>query len=284
MRAASLDGPSPLRSPNTGPAVGAYVRLFAAGFREQAAYRLAMFGGLVANLTFGFLKVAMLFATVRAAGGTVQGYDVGSMSAYIWISQGMLGSINLNGRLDLSDRIKNGDVAVDFLRPVDVQLATVATEVGKAVFALVPRGVPSVAIGALLVGMTMPTTPTPYILGAVSLLLGITVSFATVYLVAVIGFWLIETRGIQIFYMVISGFFSGLYVPISLFPDWMRVLAEATPFPSMMMYPIDVLTGRVTGTASYGLVAAQVGWLALTLGIGHLLTVAGRRKLEVQGG
>ncbi|WP_446666176.1 ABC transporter permease [Flexivirga sp. B27] len=243
-----------------------------------------MFGGFVANMTFGFLKVAMLFATVRAVGGTVQGYDVGSMSAYIWISQGMLGSINLNGRIDLADRVKTGDIAVDFLRPINIQLATIATEVGKAVFALIPRGLPSVAIGAIFIGMTMPTTVAPYILGACSLLIGITVSFSTVYLVAVIGFWLVETRGIQIFYMVISGFFSGLYVPISLFPDWLLVITEATPFPSMLMYPIDVLTGRVTGAASYGLVAAQLAWLAVTLAAGHLLTVAGRRKLEVQGG
>ena len=243
-----------------------------------------MFGGLVANVTFGFLKVAMLFATVHAAGGTLQGYSVGTMSAYIWISQGMLGSINLSGRIELAERIRTGDVAIDFLRPINVQLATVATEVGKGIFALIPRGVPSVAVGALVVGMSVPTTPAPYLLGAVSLLLGITVSFATVYLVAVIGFWLIETRGIQIFYMVISGFFAGLYVPISLFPTWLLVIAEATPFPSMMMYPIDVLTGRVTGPASYGLVCAQLGWLAVTLLAGHLLTIAGRRKLEVQGG
>lgn len=261
-----------------------YSRLFTAGFREQSTYRLAMFGGLVANVTFGFLKVAMLFATVHAAGGTVQGYDIGTMSAYIWLSQGLLGSINLNGRTDLSDRIKTGDVAVDFLRPINVQLATVATEVGRAIFALVPRGIPSVAVGVLVVGMTMPTTPAPYLLGALSLLIGIAVSFSTVYLVAVIGFWLIETRGIQILYMVISGFFAGLFVPISLFPTWLLVLAEATPFPSMMMYPIDILTGRITGPASYGLVCAQLGWLAVTLLAGHLLTTAGRRKLEVQGG
>lgn len=284
MRAAGLDTAPPLLSCTTRPAVLAYGRLFVAGFREQAAYRLAMFGGLVANMTFGFLKVAMLFATVRAAGGSVQGYDVGAMSAYIWVSQGILGSVNLNGRIDFADRIKNGDVAIDFLRPINIQIATVATEVGKAVFALVPRGVPSVTIGALVVGMSMPNTPAPYILGAVSLLIGITVSFSTVYLVAVAGFWLVETRGLQVFYMVISGFFAGLFVPISFFPTWLFVIAEATPFPSMMMYPIDVLTGRVTGAASYGLVAVQLGWLVAVLAVGHLMTVAGRRKLEVQGG
>jgi ABC-2 type transport system permease protein len=45
-----------------------YWRLFGAGIRRQSAYRLAASGGVVANATFGLLKVSVLFATVRAAG------------------------------------------------------------------------------------------------------------------------------------------------------------------------------------------------------------------------
>ena len=55
-----------------------YWRLLAADFRRQSAYRLAALCGLVANLTFGLLKVAVLSATVRAAGGQLHGYDTAS--------------------------------------------------------------------------------------------------------------------------------------------------------------------------------------------------------------
>ena len=133
-----------------------YWRLLAAGFRRQSAYRLAALGGLVANLTFGLLKVAILFATVRAAGGQLHGYDVASMSTYVWLSQGLLGSVNLSGRTDLALRVKDGQVAVDFLRPVDLQAATIATESGMSIFALIPRGLPSVLLGAAVVGMRLP--------------------------------------------------------------------------------------------------------------------------------
>jgi ABC-2 type transport system permease protein len=119
-----------------------------------------------------------------------------------------------------------------------------------------------------------------YLLGAVSLLLGIVISAATVYLIAVAGFWLVETRGLQILYMLASGFLGGLYVPLALFPGWLRIVAVATPFPSIMMYPIDVLSGL--GGAR--LVLAQVGWLAGVAAAGQVLTRAGRRRLEVQGG
>jgi ABC-2 type transport system permease protein len=265
--------------------VRVYWRLLVAGFRRQSTYRLAALGGLVANATFGLLKVAVLFATVEAAGGELDGYDVGTMSAYIWVSQGLLGSVNLFGGSDIALRIKDGDVAVDFLRPVDVQGSAIATEVGRSLFALIPRGIPSVLIGALLVGMTMPTTPAPYLLGAVSLVLGITIAAATVYaLVAAPGFWLVETRGLQILYMVLSGFLAGLFVPIWLFPAWLEAVAHATPFPAMLMYPTDILSGRVDLGGGLLHVAVQVLWLALTVAVGQVLTRAGRHRLEVQGG
>lgn len=261
-----------------------YWRLLVAGFRRQSAYRLAALGGLVANLTFGLLKVAILFATVRAAGGTLHGYDTESMSTYVWLSQGLLGSVNLDGRTDLARRVKDGQVAVDFLRPVDLQAATIATESGMALFALLPRGLPSVLLGAVTVGIAMPRSPVFYLLGTVSIILGIVISAATAYLIAVLGFWLIETRGLQILYMLASGFLGGLYVPIALFPQWLRIVATATPFPSMMMYPIDVLSGFGGAGRAAALVLAQVAWLAVVAAIGQVLTRAGRRRLEVQGG
>lgn len=260
-----------------------YWRLLAAGFAQQSAYRLAALGGLLANATFGLLKVTILGATVTAAGGTVAGYDADAIGAYVWLSQGLLGSVNLYGRSVVATRIKDGDVVVDLLRPLDLQASSVTTEVGAALFNLLLRGLPSVAIG-LLAGMVLPTTPAPYALGVVSVLLAVVLSFATVYIVATSGFWLVEARGLQILYLVGSGFFAGLFVPISLFPAWLLTLAQATPFPSMLMYPVDILSGRTQGTAALLLVAAQVGWLTVVLVAGHLLTRAGRRRLEVQGG
>ena len=220
-----------------------YWRLLAAGFRRQSTYRLAALGGLTANITFGMIKVAVLFATVRAAGGQLHGYDIESMSTYIWLSQGLLGCVNLDGRTDLALRVKSGQVAVDFLRPIDLQATTIATEVGRSLFSLLPRGIPSVLVGVFLVGMAMPGNPAFYLLGAVSLILATATSAATVYLVAVAGFWLVETRGLRIFYQLISGFLSGLVLPLSLFPGWLGTVAEATPFPSMMQYPVNVLSG-----------------------------------------
>lgn len=261
-----------------------YRRLLVAGFRQQSTYLAAAVGGLVANITFGFLKAAILTATVAAAGGSLRGYDTGQMLAFVWLGQGMLGLINVYGKDVLGERIKSGDITIDFLRPVDLQAAGLATFIGARLFTLLPRGIPSVLIGAGVTGMAMPRALWPYLLGALSVLLAMCLSYLCVYALNILGMWLVETRGLQVTYSVVAGFFCGLYVPVGIFPDWLQTLAYATPFPSTLMTPVDVLSGRVQGWPALGLVLAQLGWLACALALGHLLTRAGRRHLEVQGG
>lgn len=263
-----------------------YGQLARAGFLRQSTYRLALLAGLVTNIVFGFIRAAILFAAVESAGGTLAGYTRDTISTYVWLSQGLIGavSIGFSGTSELSERIRSGNVAVDFTRPVDVQGSYLAADLGRAAFTLLPRGVPSVLVGALTVGLALPTQVLPYLLGAISVALAITISFMCGYAVNILGFWLVETRGVQSLYSVTSAFLAGLFVPVGLFPDWLSTLALATPFPSILQVPIDILSGQVVGVEALKAVAVQCFWVALTCLVGRMLTRSGRRKLEVQGG
>ncbi len=266
------------------PALRPWFRLLRASFAAQTRYLPSVVGGLIANTTFGFLRAAILFATVSAAGGTLAGYDLGSMAAYVWLGQALLGVVQLNGSADIGERIRTGDVAVDFARPLDVQTAHLATDLGRSLFGVPTRMLPMLLIGALTTGMTMPASVWPYLLGTASTLLGMVISFGGRYAINAAGFWIVEGRGPRLFYMIVSGFLAGLFVPVSLFPSWLRILANCTPFPSIFMTPINIYSGRLSGSSALTAVAVQVFWTAVTLAIGRLLTQRGRLKLEVQGG
>jgi ABC-2 type transport system permease protein len=266
------------------PDVRIYLKLVRAGFARQANYRLAMFAGLVTNIVFGFIRAAILFAAVKSAGGSLGGYTTGTISSYVWLSQGLLGCIELSGRAEIGDRVRTGDVAIDFTRPVDLQTWHLAEDMGRAAYTLIPRGLPSVLIGALTVGLVMPTDVLPYVLGILSIIMGVAISFYGRYAVNVLGFWLLDTRGARTLYIVTSGFLAGLYVPVSLFPGWLHTLAYCTPFPSILQTPINVISGKDVGVDAALDVAMQLGWLVAVGLVGRLLTSAGRRKLVVQGG
>lgn len=258
--------------------------LVRAGFSRQAHYRLAMVAGLGTNLVFGFIRSAILFAAVRSAGGSLAGYTTGTISSYIWLSQGLLGAIEMSGRAEIGDRVRTGDVAVDFIRPVDLQTWHLAEDMGRAAYSLIPRGVPSVLVGALTVGLVMPGTVTPYVLGVLSIIAGVAISFYCRYAVNVLGFWLLDTRGVRTLYGVSSTFLAGLFVPVSLFPSWLHTLAYCTPFPSILQTPINVISGRDTGMTAVLDLGAQAGWLAGACLLGRVLTSAGRRTLVLNGG
>jgi ABC-2 type transport system permease protein len=243
-----------------------------------------MFVGLFTNVVFGFVRSTILLAAVRA-GGDFGGYDAGSVGAYVWISQGLLGAVQImSGTTEIGQRIKSGDVAVDFIRPIDIQASYLAADLDRAAFTFLPRGLPSVAIGGLTFGLAMPTTPGPYLLGLISVLLAVTLSFLMLFVAGLAGFWIIETRGIHTLYAVAGTFLAGLYVPVHIFPGWLQTIAHATPFPSLLQAPIDVLSGRVTGMAAVDVLATQFIWVVAATIIGRLLLRADRRKLEVQGG
>ena len=93
-----------------------------------------------------------------------------------------------------------------------------------------------------------------------------------------------ETRGVRSLYGVTSSFLAGLFVPVGLFPDWLSTLALATPFPSILQVPVNIISGHVVGTEALKAVAVQCFWVVMTCLVGRALTRAGRHKLEVQGG
>jgi ABC-2 type transport system permease protein len=71
---------------------------------------------------------------------------------------------------------------------------------------------------------------------------------------------------------------------VHLFPDWLRIIAYATPFPSLLQTPIDVLSGWALGAAALALVGSQVAWLVVLVGLARLVQWRAGLRLVVQGG
>ncbi len=255
-----------------------------AGFRRYSTYRLATLAGLATNSVFGLIRASVMLAAISVSGASIGGYTPSQASSFVWWSQGLLASINLFGWTEVSDRVRSGDIAVDFARPVDPQLAYLAPDLGRATLQFLARGVPSLLIGAVTFGIALPQSPWLWPLGLLSTALAVTISFGCRYAVNLTSFWIVANRGPQLVYLVVSGFLCGLYLPVHWFPDWLQTVARFTPFPSMLQSPIDLLSGRAALTDAAPTLLVQILWAVAVLALGQLLTRRGRAKLEVQGG
>ena len=66
-----------------------YWQLVRAGWRRNATYRTATFAGAFTNIIFGFLRAAVLIATLDVA-GTIGDYDRADALTYTWMTQGLI--------------------------------------------------------------------------------------------------------------------------------------------------------------------------------------------------
>lgn len=255
------------------------------GFRRFSRYRAATVAGAFTNTVFGLLRASVTTAVVASAGGTLGGYDAPSVVAYAWLSQAVLAAVHVFAWTELAERIRTGDIVTDLSRPVDLQLQWLAADLGRAGFVLVPRALPPLAVGALTFGMTLPTTPGPYLFGLVSLALAVGISFACRFLLNLTAFWLLDLRGPMTLYVIVNNLLCGLLLPVWWLPGWLRTIAAATPFPSMVQAPVDLLGGRVAAPGqTVQTLAVQACWLALTLLAGRWVLARATRRVVIQGG
>jgi len=271
--------------------VGPAAAYFRAGFRRYSAYRVATAAGAFANTVFGILHASILIAAidgapVTAATGSavVAGYSAAQASTYAWLVQALLAPLALFGWNELGQRVRTGDIAIDLARPVDLQLSWLAADLGRAAFQLIPRALPPLAVGAIWFGLALPATPLPYLLGAVSMVLAASTSFACRFAMNLTAFWLLDIRGVVTLYTVLSNLLCGLFFPLGWCPPWLRTLAYATPFPSMLQTPVDVVSGRASGLAALHGLAVQGLWLAGSVVLGRAVLRRATAKLVVQGG
>jgi ABC-2 type transport system permease protein len=258
--------------------------LAGAGFRRWSTYRQAAVAGVFVNTVFGVIKLSILLGVAESAGGVVAGYDPVGLSTYAWMSQALIAVVVIFHWTELADRVRTGDIAVDLARPVDLQLAWLAADLGRAAWGVVSRAAIPIAFGAVVFGFRVPSDPAALLLLPVAVTLAVVVSFAGRFLLNLTAFWIVEIRGPATLYVLVAGLLGGHIIPVQLFPGWLQAVAYATPFPALMQFPIDLMTGQATGWGAVGRVLAQFAWAVALLGVGRLVLARGMRRLVVQGG
>ncbi|MDI5966804.1 ABC-2 family transporter protein [Streptomyces sp. SL13] len=267
--------------------MGVYRAVLAGGFRRYATYRVATLAGVFTNAVFGMIMAYTYIALWRVR-PHLGGYDETQAVTFVWLGQALLTTTALMGggcETELINRIRTGDVAIDLYRPVDLQGWWLATDLGRAAFQVVGRGVLPMAVAALLFPLAWPSSPLVWLAFLVAVALGVVVSFAVRYLVALVAFWLLDGAGVVILSNLVALFFSGMVLPLTVFPGALGTAARVLPWSALLQVPADVFLGRAGGAAGVlGRLAFQAAWAAVLLGAGRLMQSVATRKVVVQGG
>lgn len=250
-------------------------------FRSLVAHQVSFLFGLLAT-AFAVLSMLYLWRAVLA-NGPVHGFDWPHMRAYLLIAfvAGSLVSSYVDYRM--AGRIREGDVAMDLVRPVGYQNARFAEALGFGVYEL-GTGLLVAAFAVLVFGGIPGPARGAAAVFAVSALFVMPLRFGIVYMSGLLVFWTQNYVGVQAGRIALVTLCSGALVPLAFLPQWAQDVLTYLPFAGMASTPALVYVGQLTGPEAWRAVAVQVFWTVALWLLGRAMWGAASRQLTVHGG
>ncbi len=261
----------------------AFIATLRTSFRRQLTYRAANLSGLVTNLMFGFFRAAVLIALFGDQ-SSVNGLSLQGAITFSGLSQALIGFLSFFHWFELMHTVYEGQVGADLLKPQSYFLNWLGIDSGRALGSLFIRSLPLFLIFALFYDVTLPKSSLQWAAFLLSLLFAHLISFGWRFLVNLAAFWTPNALGIGRFAFGLSWTFSGFFMPLTLFPDWLAQFSRLTPFGAGVYIPIEIYLGLYQGERLLEGLGIQAFWVAALILLDHLVLRLGVRKLVIQGG
>lgn len=270
----------------------AYRSLYFARFALLLQYRAAAFAGIVTQLFWGFIKVMVLVAFFSQS-TSEQPMTLNEAIGYVWLGQAfIIALVPWSGDREVQELIKSGAVGYDLLRPIDLYNFWLTRALAMRTAPLILRGLPIMATTMLilpLVGLADWMLPAPpswaaLIAFLLSFVAAIVLSAALTMLMTVSMMWTLSGEGVNTIVPTLVIMFSGLVVPLPLFPEWTKPLLNVLPFSGLFDQPLRLFTGNLPVEALPNVLVHQGIWVAILVWFGRFLVSKGIHKLVIQGG
>ena len=273
-----------IRTPTTGLSLLRYGAFSQAALRREGVYRVNVVVGLL-GLVLGLYVLHLVWTELYRANAAIApaGITLPAMLTYMVIGQLALLVVQVDSTPLIREKVREGIIAYDLLRPVRFPLYLLADNLGSAAFRLL-IALPAAVLAAVLLEVQLPPDGEHVLAFGLSLGLGFVIAFLLDFLANLTAFWTLETFGLQ--YMLrFAGFvLSGVFVPLWFFPDVWRPLVTALPFASIYGTPLSIFVGRLGGIELWSAVLIQVAWILLLAAAAGWAWSAAERRVVVQGG
>ncbi|MFN2371584.1 MAG: ABC transporter permease [Candidatus Krumholzibacteriia bacterium] len=275
---------------STAATVGLYAHFIRLAFLKFLAYRLRYYTGVVSYTIFvaGYYYLYQALFASRAPGPdgavTMGGLTVQQMITYVavgWIGRSFY--FNNIGR-DLMHQVREGHIAMQLIKPYDLQSVMMFEAAGEAVFRLLMFSVPISVVVVPLFGISLPEDPALLGWTVLSFTLSLVVYSQLNFLVGCLAFHMKNIDGVLRAKMVSGDFLAGVIVPFSFFPEWFQRVVEWLPFQAIGYVPVMIYLGQRPGDALWHALLVQTAWAVGLWLAGRFAFRASLRQVVVQGG
>ncbi len=251
-------------------------------FLGRSAYRFDHLMGILSTCMQFFIFYE-IYVALYGNNSEIDGITMSMVTTNFVLSMG-LGAVFSPDDYFLPNKIWDGSIATEFLRPISFKGRMIAENLGNALFSLIFRFVPVLIIALLTVGFNAPASPVMFLLFILSAVLGFGVLWAISFAVQMTAFWLINIWSLITIKNVFVNVLSGSMIPLWFMPEWMSGVLKFTPFSSIYFTPVQIYLAQLSYSEIAFKCGVQLVWIVIIYLAGDFLWKKGQKKLVVQGG
>ena len=258
-----------------------YIEFARKAFAREATYPFEVFTAIGSF----FLRVYLLrslWTALYSQNAAPPGIPLHAMITYATVALLMSLILELDGTRLIQQKLREGSIATDFMKPISLPLYFFSDGFGEAAFYALLL-VPAVLLALLLVHIDVP--PPPVLAAfALSFVLGYFVNFLLNFLMNSVAFWTLEMHAVQLMVRWASDLFSGQILPLTFFPGIFGTILQSLPFAAIYSVPLQIYIGQLP-PAQWGVaLATQAGWIAVFGIASAVVWRLAERRVVIQGG
>lgn len=280
-------GAGALALPNRRPARGRWARVYLefarVGFVNALAYRLRYFTGIVTY----FIYVSVYYFIWKAIyehSATIEGFDFNHLLTYVAVGWIIRSFYFNNIDQEMAYQVMEGRLAMDLIKPVNIQMMYVARAAGESLFRLGMLTVPTALMLVLVYRLGRPASLAQGAAFLASVAFSFLIVAAINFAVGTFALRLNSILGLLRAKFFLLELFSGLLLPISFFPPLCQKVFSVLPFEYISYVPVLIYLGKMTGPEILRALALQLFWVVSLLGLGDGMWRWSSRKITIQGG
>jgi len=260
-----------------------YAKLIKIAFLSDIEYRIYNILLFLLTLLQMFILV-MLWSAIFSWNNveTIAGFTLSEMITYAIVAVLITQLWENDYEYNLEDFIKEGELTTILTRPIDFFFYAFSNYLGENLSVIIYSFIAwIIAIFAFSIHVPIGIT---LLLFTFSLLISFFLMFTISMIIGCFAFWAEDIHGVSETIRILILLFSGSFIPLSFFPEGLRIIANILPFQAMYSLPILIYLEKITGTDIFIAIFIQIFWAIVLYLVARLFLKQGLKRFTSLGG
>lgn len=263
--------------------MSAYFYLAKMKMINSLTYRFEVITVLSTNLVM-MLATIFLWKTAFNGINSVSGINEAQMVTYAILSSILSAILSFEVEGNLNSNIRDGNIAIDLLKPVSLLGKYFAEDIGGFITNLINRLLPLIIIVSLFIKIVPPVNFIYFVLFICSVIFCYILLWSMDAIFGIMAFWLMDIGNLAGIKNAFIRLLSGSIIPIWFFPKRLQNVFSFLPFQYTYQTCLSIYIGKLSVTQAIEAIGVQGIWAILLMMLVYLLWKKASKSIQVQGG